>query len=296
MNTFESEVANEHAYNNSSYDAIFKNNVLPLVEDRLLKTSDYQISKSCLKFIVFNKRLAVSSYLGLIAAKVISRRKFEGFCAVNPQSDGTYITKENFSDYVEPEVAKLFSEQVALGVVLVDLNKNQVITPVNLDEDEMNSINTFYKPLPMLIKPKKVKRAEDTGYIVKDVPFSILCDSARDNLESFNNKYFNINFAIDVLNYINSIPYSLNQEIGNNFHYKQKKPITTEYQLKNYQRFCACNKHLTDYYISEGNKLYFLWAYDTRGRFYDNGYHLKVQGTSFQKAQLEFNRKEVIED
>ena len=46
--------------------------------------------------------------------------------------------------------------------------------------------------------------------------------------------------------------------------------------------------------ILEGNKFYFTWKFDSRGRMYSQGYHCNLQATEYKKAILNFSHEELI--
>ena len=49
-----------------------------------------------------------------------------------------------------------------------------------------------------------------------------------------------------------------------------------------------------DYLLENGNKFYFGWKYDKRGRLYSQGYHINPQGNEYRKAMLSFANKETL--
>ena len=49
-----------------------------------------------------------------------------------------------------------------------------------------------------------------------------------------------------------------------------------------------------EYLLLNGNRFFFGWRYDKRGRMYSQGYHVNPQGNQYRKAMLQFADKEVL--
>lgn len=100
--------------------------------------------------------------------------------------------------------------------------------------------------------------------------------------------------CLDHINRMNRIPLSLNERFIFTYVETPKKPLDTLQKKEQW------DKHVEDSYekyaefIVNGNKGFLKYAYDTRGRVYDTGYHITSQGTGYKKAILELANKELI--
>ena len=53
---------------------------------------------------------------------------------------------------------------------------------------------------------------------------------------------------------------------------------------------------VVDYLLENGNRFFFGWKYDKRGRSYSQGYHVNPQGNEYRKAMLQFADKELLNE
>jgi len=99
--------------------------------------------------------------------------------------------------------------------------------------------------------------------------------------------------ALDVLNILQGIAWSINDMVV--YEEKSKKDLDTQDKVVQFEAMCQESLIVYDELRSHGNKFYFVWKYDKRGRMYSQGYHCNLQGTEYKKAILNFAKKELIQ-
>jgi hypothetical protein len=134
---------------------------------------------------------------------------------------------------------------------------------------------------PLVVKPKEVTCNSNAGWFT--IEQSVLLG---------NQTHHEGEICLDVINNQNSIAFSLDERMI-------CKPHLSKAQLKgidkaNFDDYVKECEEVHQYLLNEDNKFYFINQYDFRGRVYDSGYHVHVQGTEWQKASLVLHDKEVI--
>lgn len=141
---------------------------------------------------------------------------------------------------------------------------------------------------PMVCKPKKIKRNRDSGYLT--------FNSHRITRKL---QQHDEDICLDVLNLVNSTAYSLNEEllkrVEDEFSYDEEKDIDIEMQRKIWEEHQIDTWNTAIELINMGNEFFFEWFYDYRGRMYDRGHEIHLQGKSYKKAMLDFHEKREIE-
>jgi DNA-directed RNA polymerase len=108
------------------------------------------------------------------------------------------------------------------------------------------------------------------------------------------------NINTSFLDKINAIPYSLDLEMVELLSDEVKapdEPITWYEQKerdKAFNQLVQETNTTIDYLLENGNKFWFTWKYDKRGRSYSQGYHINPQGNSYRKAILNFAEEEKL--
>lgn len=150
-----------------------------------------------------------------------------------------------------------------------------------LDSKTATMVDRFQYPLPMVVKPKKVKHNFDCPYLLSKSKSIVL----RSNMEEDVN--------LDVINLLNSIEYSVNKEVYNNL-----EMVTKEGTAKNQYQLNRLKENVKDVTgVFEGyHHFYLTWSYDKRGRIYDNGYLIHIQGVDYQKAIVNFAKYELLNE
>lgn len=141
--------------------------------------------------------------------------------------------------------------------------------------------NTKYLP-PMIVPPLKIKSNFDYDYLTKQTS-KILGG----------NNHHNLPIGLDALNLMNAIPLSLDLRMVAHRE-ESKKPLDTAEKVQNFFRMVNSSQQVYQEIIEAGNKFYFTWVYDKRGRMYCRGYHISIQSTEYKKAIIEFADKVLI--
>lgn len=101
--------------------------------------------------------------------------------------------------------------------------------------------------------------------------------------------------ALDVINILQDIQWSLNTEVLE-FAEESKKALDTIEKAKQFGAMRKISEEVYRGLLQAGNKFYFVWKYDFRGRLYSQGYHCNPQGTEYKKAILNFTKQTEITD
>jgi len=99
--------------------------------------------------------------------------------------------------------------------------------------------------------------------------------------------------SLDVINILQNIGWSLNPIVE----YEEEAKTALDTPEKKEQFNHMTRESLTVYkeLMSLGNKFFFVWKYDKRGRMYSQGYHCNLQSTEYKKAILNFTKTELIQ-
>lgn len=167
------------------------------------------------------------------------------------------------------------------GTVMVSL-------PFSFDGETGKAIERAKFLPPMMCKPKTLKSNKESAYL------SFNSHRITKKLQQHDG-----DICLDVINLVNSIPYTLNQQVLNTtedeFEFKDDKPHDEEKQKQLFSNHILATKQTAIELISLGNKFYFEWFVDYRGRMYDRGYEIHIQGNCYKKAMLDFAEPRKIE-
>lgn len=163
-----------------------------------------------------------------------------------------------------------------------------IIQTIAVSQDLRDRIRlTQYLP-PMVIQPEVIKKAS-----------SALVLGGREN-------YVGQELNLKTINKLQSVAWEINLPLfkflkdemkvdENNPKRKTRAELDQEKQTK--KQFIArqgeTNK-VINYLVGNGNKFWFKWTYDKRGRMYSAGYHINPQGNEYRKAMLNFSYKEKL--
>jgi len=166
------------------------------------------------------------------------------------------------------------NDTATLGIQAHYSLSQHVITHIN---------NTMFLP-PMVCKPKRWTNMDNVGG-------GYLHGSGSCILGTLN--HHNMVQSHDVLNMLQAIPWELNkhmleiEEVPNT-------PLETQEQVDQFEQFKHSAIKIRKLLIDSGNKFYFTWKFDKRGRSYSTGYHVNLQSTEYQKSVLQFTHKEKL--
>lgn len=158
----------------------------------------------------------------------------------------------------------------------------EVVSNFTLEEHTLQKIeNMKYLP-PMICKPDKITRNYQSAYLTKN-------ESVILGKGNHHNKYI----ALDAINIANSIELSLDKWVLTQKE-KSKKPLDTTEKKDNFNRMVTSSKAVYNEIYHSGNKFYFEWKYDKRGRMYSTGYHINIQSTEYKKALINLANPQII--
>ncbi len=174
-----------------------------------------------------------------------------------------------------------------------DPSIDKFIVLYGISEDVQLELEAFQYPLPIVSKPKPVRDNRDTGYwntkgsiILKKNHHEM--DVCLDHINRMNNQRLCINW--DVANFIKNSWSNLDKpKEGETRHEFDKR-------VRAFEKYDRTAKDVMMLVTQEGNNFSLAHKYDKRGRTYSQGYHINYQGTSWNKAVIEFADKELVND
>lgn len=136
--------------------------------------------------------------------------------------------------------------------------------------------------LPMLVKPLKWTNNFDGGWILHRK----CAIHGRINHHSKPQ-------ALDVLNILQEIAWELDPDMLN-YEEESNKPLDSKEKREQFLKLKQTSRSAYEEMVDWGNKFYFVWRFDKRGRMYSQGYQINLQSTSYKKSLLNFHKKELI--
>lgn len=153
--------------------------------------------------------------------------------------------------------------------------------------------NKKYLP-PMLCPPELVESNRDNGYLTKDSQESIILGK-RNHHEEYQ--------ALDVINVISQVALSLDEDVMLEEELPKKSMDFPEEgetfekfltRKQSHLRLAQSSREVYEQLVEQGNKFYFTWKFDKRGRMYSMGYHVNIQAASYKKALINLHQKHLI--
>lgn len=152
----------------------------------------------------------------------------------------------------------------------------------SLEEETLQYIaGTKYLP-PLICKPMNIEHNGQSGYYTKE-----------DSIILGRGNHHKRKQGLDAINIANSVELSLDRPMLR-FKEVSKQPLDTKEKLNQHRRLVNASKVVYKELISAGNKFYFNWKNDKRGRMYSQGYHVNIQSTSFKKAIINLHEQHLI--
>jgi len=136
---------------------------------------------------------------------------------------------------------------------------------------------------PMIVQPEEWSNNKNGGYI-----------TTKNSVVLGKNKHHDGDQALDVLNILQKIDWSLDPRILN-IEEESKKPLNTFEKKKAFTLMTSISKQVYKEMLQQGNHFFLAWKMDFRGRVYSDGYYINLQSNSYRKAMLEFTKKQLIE-
>ncbi|AID16824.1 RNA polymerase subunit 1 [Dinoroseobacter phage vBDshPR2C] len=194
----------------------------------------------------------------------------------------------------EPQdVAEMLKEAVEEDLLDFDMESKRFIMKYEITQDVEDMLARYQFPLPMVVRPNKVKDNHmGSGYFDRKGRIVLNGSDVFDEED----------VCLDHINRMNSVALTLNMEViasaeghmiipkrkvGEGFEEFQKRQ-------KQAQVFYETSLDVMRGMHTLGNEFWLTHKYDRRGRSYAVGYHINSQGTDYNKAVLELAKKEKV--
>lgn len=186
---------------------------------------------------------------------------------------------------------------------LVDYNGGiqMFIIRLDIDSKTRQEIDHFQYPLPMVVQPKKINNNLENGHISKETSRSLVVLNAGGETDFYEEAHL----CLDHINRMNSIPLTLNMQtaelIDNEWaDIGRRRPGESyqQYEMRQraFENYDSTAKDVMYALIGIRSTFWLTHKYDRRGRTYCQGYHVTTQGTSWNKAVIQFANKEELND
>lgn len=173
----------------------------------------------------------------------------------------------------------------------IDLAGSELVVVIEPNEETQQAMDSYMFPPPMVVKPLKIKRNTDSGYLMtKKSVMSKRSHTSQD-------------VCLDVLNILNSFEYTLNLDVLNtssqypSLQRKKQGESQAEYskRFKQWKRFDLVTRELIENHYKDVEAIWFTHQYDKRGRIYCRGYNFNYQGSEWNKALIQM-KKELVNE
>lgn len=257
--------------------AFNKNQLMPRMRAEFEESED-------INFVGFFESIGVPPKFGIDAMVQIALHKRADLPTLVGSLWHHYEDAQVVTDYL----FKMASEDCFDFDPMVD----KFIVKYGISDDVQLELEAFQYPLPMVVPPKQVKDNRDIG---------LLCSKGSIILKK---NHTDDDVCLDHINRMNAIPLTINWDVATmvknqwkNLDKKKEGETLDEYRkrVRAFEKYDRTAKDVMELLTQEGNLFYLTHKYDKRGRTYSQGYHVNYQGTSWNKAVLEFAEKELVE-
>lgn len=181
-----------------------------------------------------------------------------------------------------------------VGLDYLDYHEQRKVFTVLYDvsDDVKAMLDRYQYPLPMVSPPNQVQHNSDTGY--ETIKGSVVLNGS---------KYFrDKDMCLDHINRANAVPLTLDHDTIKAVEAKFVQPTRRkdetfeEYKkrLRQAKMFYDVSLEVMEGIASLSDVLWLTHKFDRRGRCYSSGYHVNPQGTDYNKAVLQFAKKEIV--
>lgn len=185
--------------------------------------------------------------------------------------------------------------KLCLDAGLVNLTESgKFLVKYSASEENQIKMRQFIYPMPSIVPMRKLRHNYDSGYLSLKTGSVILNQpklaEGRD-------------CCLDVLNIFQSQTYKIDMDVANHiaadWDFVASQKSTESYETYK-QRIRNFNQYKDQTYAIlqrlNGLPLHMMAKYDFRGRLYDIGYHIHVQGKEWNKAILSFWNGQLVTD
>lgn len=158
-----------------------------------------------------------------------------------------------------------------------------VVSCIPLSEHLIEFIeNSQFLP-PMVCEPLELTHNFSSGYLTHN-----------DSLILGSGNHHDGSLCLDVLNTMGKVALKLDTDFLSTVEEEPTFELDSQEKIDQWQRFKEQSYMFYNLLATQGNRFYFNWKVDKRGRAYSQGFHLNPQGTSFKKSCLEFANEELV--
>lgn len=162
---------------------------------------------------------------------------------------------------------------------LIDMELRNDGSPMVKPAWEICAVKAKY-PLPMLTKPRE---------IISQVDRARMTSTDRNHLILGKEHQHDDFICIDTINILNSIEIEIDEDVLD----YEESLLGTATSPEIERMFIESTESYQEI-MNWGNKFYFTWKYDFRGRMYSSGYHLQYQSYNYKRSLISFHHKEVV--
>ena len=142
--------------------------------------------------------------------------------------------------------------------------------------------NSQFLP-PMVCEPLELTHNFSSGYLTHN-----------DSLILGSGNHHDGDLCLDVLNTMGKVALKLDTDFLSTVEEEPTFDLDSQEKIDQWKRFKEQSYMFYNLLATQGNRFFFNWKVDKRGRAYSQGFHLNPQGTSQKKAMLEFANEEVV--
>ena len=191
------------------------------------------------------------------------------------------------------DVAEMLVGCVEADLLDFDMESERFSLKYGISADVEDLLSKYQFPLPMVVKPLKVK-TNNMGSGYYDTKGNIILNGS----DVFRNE----DVCLDHINRCNAVALTLSLDVASseegNMIVPKRKPgegfEDFRKRRKQAEVFYNSSYKVMQELLTLGNEFWLTHKYDRRGRTYAVGYHVNSQGTDYNKAVLELSRKEVV--
>ena len=158
-----------------------------------------------------------------------------------------------------------------------------VVSNIPLSEKLVTFIEESQFLPPMVCEPLELTHNYSSGYLTHN-----------DSLILGTGNHHDGDICLDVLNTMNKVALKLDTEFLSQVEEEPTFDLDTQDKLDQWNKFKEQSYMMYSLLASQGNRFFFNWKVDKRGRAYSQGFHLNPQGTAFKKSCLEFAKEELV--
>ena len=271
------EAFNLHAHQRELETLYNKNQVIPRIKSLFIDCEE-------MDFIGFMQEndIPVDFGLALLVQMALHKR-----CSL-PTLAGIMLKHTN----TPQEAVDLIHKCAELDLIDWSPDLKVFIVMFTIDAEVQEELDRFQFPLPMVVRPKKVRTNKDNGYL-----------NSQGSLILKNNHHDD-DVCLDHINRVNQVKFTINHDVARlvkNEWRNLDKPKEGESRedfdrrKRAFEKYDRTARDVMEIITRHGEEFYLTHKYDKRGRTYCQGYHVNYQGAAWNKAVVQFANKEIIE-